>query len=150
MSDLIIEVQVKYTEVAKKLKTIELRKANPSDSGFDLQAAIEQPILFFHGERKIIPSGIHIQMPLGWEAQVRSRSGMSLKGLTVGNSPGTIDHLYRSEIGIILMYTGTGTFEVMPGMKIAQLCFNMVPNIKLYRVDELIETGRGGFGSTGV
>ena len=153
MQDL-IEVKIKYTEVAKKLQEsgteFVLWKANPTDSGFDLQAAILEPTFIAPGERKLIPVGIHIQLESGWEAQVRSRSGLALKqGLSNVNGIGTIDHLYRKEIGAILINHGQLPIEIFPGMKVAQLCFNRVPKVSLINED-FEDTERGGFGSTGV
>ncbi len=148
----IIDVGIKYTEKVKQLRDqgidFELKKANPTDSGFDLQSTVEVTIK--PNERIAIPSGIHICLPEGWEAQVRGRSGLSLKnGVTVGNPPGTIDHLYRKEIGIILINHSDVPFDIKIGMKVAQLCFNRVPIIHLKEFD-FDDTGRSGFGSTGV
>lgn len=125
--------------------------AHPGDAGLDL----------FSVERKIIPpsehalirTGIVIQLPPGTEAQVRPRSGLALKhGVTVLNSPGTIDHGYRGEVMVILINHGKTPFEVKEGMKIAQMVVQPILTVDVTRVDELSETrrGEGGFGSTGV
>ncbi|MBI2557464.1 MAG: dUTP diphosphatase, partial [Planctomycetes bacterium] len=103
-------------------------------------------------EIKLIPTGIHIELPLGYEAQVRPRSGLALKyGVTLVNTPGTIDSDYRGEIGIILCNFGKERFTVERGMRIAQLVIQPVFRVELIEVDCLEETrrGAGGFGHTG-
>lgn len=122
-------------------------------SGFDLRAAVKEPVTLYPGERKLIPTGIAIAMPEGVEAQVRPRSGLALKHwITVLNTPGTIDADYRGEIGVILINLGFEPFTVKRGDRIAQLVFQVVPRVELVEVEELppSERGTGGFGSTGV
>lgn len=122
-------------------------------SGFDLRAAVTEPVTLQPGERALIPTGIAIAMPEGLEAQVRPRSGLALKhGITCLNSPGTIDADYRGEIGVILINLGYEPFTVQRGDRIAQLVFQAVPRVELVEVEELpaSERGAGGFGSTGV
>ncbi len=122
-------------------------------AGMDLRACIQENIAIKPGERKLIKTGISIALPENFEAQIRPRSGLALKnGITVLNSPGTIDADYRGEIGVILINLGTDNFVVERGMRIAQMVISPVIQAELVEVDELDETkrGKGGFGSTGV
>lgn len=121
-------------------------------SGMDLYAAVDKAVQLERHEIKLIPTGVHIELPLGYEAQVRPRSGLSLKhGLTIANTPGTIDSDYRGEIGIILCNLGKERFTVERGMRIAQLVIQPVFRAELIEVECLEETrrGAGGFGHTG-
>lgn len=131
----------------------ELKYATEFSSGIDLIASIETEISLKPLERKLIPTGIAIELPDEFEAQVRPRSGLALKnGITILNSPGTIDNDYRGEIKIILINLGQEEFKVLPGMKIAQLIFCRFDQADLIWVDELSDSVRsaGGFGSTGL
>ena len=122
-------------------------------SGMDLYAAVEADTKLAPGEIKLIPTGLFVSLPQGWEAQVRPRSGLALKhGLTVVNSPGTIDSDYRGEIGIILGNVGTSPYVVRRGDRIAQMVVQKVVRADIAVVEELDETARsgGGFGHTGV
>ena len=126
-------------------------KAHKGDAGMDL-FSVEQVILK-PMERKLIHTGIKIQLPKNTEAQIRPRSGLALKnGITVLNTPGTIDEGYRGEIGIILINLGTEEFKVEEGMKVAQMVIKPTLTLEVEEVVELTETtrGEGGFGSTGV
>lgn len=121
-------------------------------SGFDLHAAVSESVHIQPGKWKLIPTGIAISMPHGLEAQVRPRSGLALKhGITVLNSPGTIDADYRGEIGVILLNVGEEDYTVERGHRIAQLVFQQVPSVQLQVVEQLDVTSRGsgGFGHTG-
>ncbi|MHC4453736.1 MAG: dUTP diphosphatase [Planctomycetota bacterium] len=121
-------------------------------SGMDLYAAVENQTIVERNEIKLIPTGIYIALPFGFEAQVRPRSGLALKhGITLINSPGTIDSDYRGEIGIILGNQGKDKFVVERGMRIAQLVVQPVVHAELEEVVELEDThrGEGGFGHTG-
>ncbi|TCP70089.1 dUTP diphosphatase [Baia soyae] len=121
-------------------------------SGFDLRAALSETIILEPGKRKLIPTGLAMAMPIGLEAQVRPRSGLALKhGITVLNTPGTIDADYRGEIGVILINLGEGPFEIHRGDRVAQLVFQQVASVNLIEVEQLEETARGtgGFGHTG-
>ena len=121
-------------------------------SGMDLYAAVNTSIMLESHEIKLISTGIHIELPWGYEAQVRPRSGLALKyGLTLVNSPGTIDSDYRGEIGIILCNLGKCPFTVERGMRIAQLVVQPVTRAELIEVENLEESPRGvgGFGHTG-
>ena len=124
--------------------------SHPGDAGLDLFSIEEQIIL--PGETKLIHTGIAIALPTGTEAQIRPRSGLALKhSITVLNSPGTIDAGYRGEIGVILINHGKDPFQVLSGMKIAQMVITSVINAEIATVENLSSTSRGtgGFGSTG-
>ena len=124
-----------------------------SSAGMDLKAFIEKPIILNPLERKIIKTGLYISLPKGFEAQVRSRSGLSIKyGLCVLNSPGTIDADYRGEIGIILINLSQEPFTINNGDRVAQLVIASHEQVQWIKVNELSETNRGdkGFGSTGI
>jgi dUTP pyrophosphatase len=121
-------------------------------SGMDLYASVDKPTPLAQNEIKLIPTGIYIAVPHGYEAQVRPRSGLAFKhGLTIVNSPGTIDSDYRGEVGIILANMGAEPFVVERGMRIAQLVIQPVARAELVEVEELPPTKRsaGGFGHTG-
>ncbi len=127
--------------------------ATPASAGMDLLAATEGPLSLEPGERAMVATGIAIAIPPGYEAQVRPRSGLALKnGVTVLNTPGTIDADYRGEIGVILINHGTETFLVERGMRIAQMVFAEVSTANWQEVASLPESVRaeGGFGSTGL
>ena len=122
-------------------------------AGMDLRADLEETVVLDPGGRALIPTGLYIEIPAGYEAQVRPRSGLALKrGLTVLNAPGTIDADYRGEVGVILVNLSQEVQSVEPGERIAQLLFAPVTRCQLVEVDVLSQTerGRGGFGSTGV
>ena len=126
--------------------------ASTGAAGADIHAWIPHPIQVEPGERVLIPSGLHVQIPQGYELQVRSRSGLAIKqGIFVINSPGTIDCDYRGEIKVILGNIGTDTVTIMPGERIAQLVLAPVIRAEFRLADELqaTERGQGGFGSTG-
>ena len=126
-------------------------QAHEGDAGMDL-FSVEETILK-PMERKLIHTGIKIQLPKDTEAQIRPRSGLALKhGITVLNTPGTIDEGYRGEIGIILINLGSEEFKVEEGMKIAQMVIKPTLTLNVEEVVELTETTRGenGFGSTGI
>lgn len=122
-------------------------------AGCDLMAAVSAPVEIRSGERALIPTGIAIALPCGYEAQVRPRSGLAFKhGITVLNSPGTIDADYRGEIKVLLINHGQEPFTIEFGMRIAQMIIAPVVQAE-WRVNAELETtarGEGGFGSTGV
>jgi len=127
--------------------------ASAHASGADLHADIAEPVILPPGERAMIPTGVRVQIPEGFEAQVRPRSGLAARnGLTVLNTPGTIDCDYRGEIKIILINLGHESFSVEPGMRIAQLVFAPVVQAEFIQIEELerSDRGHGGFGSTGI
>ena len=122
-------------------------------AGMDLRANIFEPIILKPLERKIIKTGISIQLPIGFEAQVRPRSGLAFKkGITVLNSPGTIDADYRGEVGVILVNLSSEDFVIEDGERIAQMVVAKHESIEWELVESLNESerGLGGFGSTGV
>ncbi|WP_337996438.1 dUTP diphosphatase [Oleispirillum naphthae] len=125
----------------------------PGAAGVDLLAALAEPRTLAPGERALVPTGIAIALPPGYEAQVRPRSGLALKhGVTVLNAPGTIDADYRGEIGVILINLGQESFTIAPGERIAQMVVAPLSRIVWQSMGTaLSETGRGagGFGSTG-
>ena len=126
--------------------------ATALSAGMDLIAAVDDPISLEPGARAVIPSGIAIALPQGFEAQVRPRSGLAAKhGVTVLNSPGTIDADYRGEIGVILVNFGDETFHVDRGMRIAQMVVAAIETVAWSETDKLPASvrGDGGFGSTG-
>jgi len=130
-----------------------LEYATPQSSGMDLRANNDETIILKVGERKLIPTGIKVQLAEGTEMQIRSRSGLALKkGIIVWNAPGTIDADYRGEVGVILYNGGDEDFEINKGDRIAQAV--VVPYLKAFvnYVDKLDDTqrGEGGFGHTGV
>jgi dUTP pyrophosphatase len=121
-------------------------------AGMDLRAAVSEEIVLSPGERALIPTGLAIALPEGFEAQVRPRSGLALKhGITVLNSPGTIDADYRGEVGVILINHGQQAFPVARGERIAQMVVAPVSHIGWQEAESLDDTARGagGFGSSG-
>ncbi|MFZ1572266.1 MAG: dUTP diphosphatase [Candidatus Kapaibacterium sp.] len=127
--------------------------ATNGSAGIDICAAINEEITLLQFERKLIPTGFAISIPYGYEAQVRPRSGLAIKnGVTVLNSPGTIDSDYRGEISVILINTGNEPFTIKRGDRIAQIVISKYEQVSWDEVDELDETSRGigGFGSTGI
>lgn len=122
-------------------------------SGMDLHAAVGERTTLDPGEVRLIPTGIYIAVPRGFEAQVRPRSGLALESsVTVLNAPGTIDSDYRAEVGVVLANLGARPFVVERGMRVAQMVIARSWQVELVEVDELSETDRqfGGFGSTGL
>ena len=121
-------------------------------AGMDLRAAIDAPIVLAPGARMLVPSGLIIQLPVNHEGQIRPRSGLAYKhGVTVLNSPGTIDSDYRGEVKILLINHGDEPFEITRGMRIAQMIVAPVVQVKIVEATELTATDRGtaGYGSTG-
>jgi dUTP pyrophosphatase len=119
----------------------------------DLRANLEEPVTLKPLERRLIPTGLHIALPAGYEAQVRPRSGLALKkGITVLNTPGTIDADYRGEIGVVLINLSQEEFVVNDGERIAQMVIARHENAEFFEVEVLDETerGEGGYGHTGV
>lgn len=128
------------------------RYATEQSAGLDLEAAIEQPVTLKPGERTLVPTGLTIALPEGYEAQIRPRSGLAAKnGVTVLNSPGTIDADYRGEIKVILANLGTESFTIERGMRVAQMVVAAYSRVSWNAVETLdtTERGAGGFGSTG-
>jgi len=126
--------------------------ATADSAGMDLLAAVDADKTLAPGKRMLVPTGLAIALPRGYEAQVRPRSGLALKnGITVLNSPGTVDADYRGEVGVILANLGDEPFVITRGMRIAQMVVAPVTRLGWAEVAELPESGRGagGFGSTG-
>jgi dUTP pyrophosphatase len=126
--------------------------ASPGSAGFDLRAAIAEEVILRPSERRLVPTGVVLEIPAGWEGQVRPRSGLALRhGIGIVNAPGTIDSDYRGEVAVILVNLGEAPFSVKRGDRIAQLVISRVESVEWEEADELAESGRGegGFGSTG-
>lgn len=146
-----MKVQITLVEHGKSLPPPSY--ATVHSAGMDLYAAIERAVTLNKGQRLIVPTGIAISLPEGYEAQIRPRSGLAAKhGITVLNSPGTIDADYRGEIKVIMFNTGSEDFTIEPGMRIAQMVIAKYEKIEWDMRDELDVTSRGheGFGSTGI
>jgi len=127
--------------------------ATAFSAGMDLCASLEEPVTLFPLERKLIPTGLFVEIPEGFEAQIRPRSGLALKmGVTVLNAPGTIDADYRGEIGIVLINFSDCPFIINNGERIGQMIISKHERIKWEPTNELNETerGKGGFGHTGM
>ena len=145
-----VKVSVQRLDHGKDLPLPEIQ--TELSAGVDLLAAVEGNIELAPGDRTIVPTGLVIALPAGFEAQIRPRSGLAIKsGVTVLNSPGTIDADYRGEIGVIMINQGQETFTIERGMRIAQMVVAPVVGIEWDETDTLPETARGagGFGSTG-
>lgn len=126
--------------------------ATPGSAGLDLRANVPESVTLAPGERKLIPTGLSLALPDGYEAQVRPRSGLALKhGITVLNAPGTVDADYRGDVGVILINLGQEPFVVEPGDRIAQLVIAAYAQVAWIPQEELptSERGAGGFGHTG-
>ena len=127
------------------------RKAHEDDAAFDLRSRVD--VVIPSGKIILVPTGVFMELPVGYEAQVRPRSGLALKhGITVLNTPGTIDAGYRGEVGVILINAGPADFTVARGDRIAQMVVQKLADVELVAAEQLSETNRGagGFGSTGV
>ena len=127
--------------------------ATEQSAGMDLRANIDDPVVLRPLERRLIPTGLHIALPQGYEAQVRPRSGLALKhGITVLNAPGTIDADYRGEIGVVLINLSDKDFVINDGERIAQMVIARHETAEFVEVEVLSETerGEGGYGHTGV
>ena len=126
--------------------------ATPGSAGLDLRAAVDLDVVLLPGERKLIPTGLTLAIPEGYEGQVRPRSGLALKhGISLANTPGTIDSDYRGPVQVIMINLGSEPFVVRRGDRIAQLVICPVAHARLVEVESLPETARndGGFGHTG-
>jgi dUTP pyrophosphatase len=128
------------------------RKMTEHSAGFDLAAAVSEPVTLGPGDVRLIPCGFHMAVPPGYEAQVRPRSGLASRhGITLVNTPGTIDADYRGEVMVPLVNLGRQAFEITRGMRIAQMLIAPVPHVEIVETSDLDETprGEGGFGHTG-
>jgi dUTP diphosphatase len=127
--------------------------ASAGSAGFDLRAAIGEEVVLRPGERLLVPTGLVLEIPPGWEGQVRPRSGLALRhGIGVANAPGTIDSDYRGEVAVILINLGESPFILRRGDRVAQLVISPVETVEWEEAETFEESGRGdsGFGSTGV
>lgn len=144
---------VQITRVRPGLEDIPLPSyATAGAAGMDIRAAIEEPLVLEPGQRTSVPTGIAIALPVGYECQVRPRSGLAMKhGISMVNNPGTVDEDYRGEIGVLLINHGTEPFTIQRGERIAQIVIAQYEKIDWKEVEALPESGRGsgGFGSTG-
>ena len=144
-----MSIEVKFT-MAPGCEDLIPAKAHPDDAAFDLRSRTD--LVLEPGKAAIVPTGLFLELPVGYEAQVRPRSGLAAKHyITVLNSPGTVDARYRGEVGSILFNAGETPFEIRRGDRISQMVIAALPDVKMTLVDQLSETGRGtgGFGSTG-
>jgi len=127
-------------------------QASPGSAGLDLRAAVSEDLLLEPGERALVPTGLALELPQGWEGQVRPRSGLAIRyGISLLNSPGTIDSDYRGEVKVVLANLGGEPMTIRRGDRIAQLVVSPVSRVMVREVSELSPTdrGAGGFGSTG-
>ena len=156
-----LKVAVTYTPLFARLTQemgLEIARQTALSSGFDLCASLEAPVTLMPGQRRLIPCGFSMTLPAGYEAQIRPRSGLALKhGLTVLNTPGTIDADYTGEVMALLVNLGSEPFEVTPGLRCAQMVITPVSHHAVLEVvQDLPATaqasgrGAGGWGSTGV
>jgi dUTP pyrophosphatase len=138
--------------IVNKSEHPEPEYATPFSAGMDLRANLDAPVILRPMERKLVPTGIYIELPSGFEAQIRPRSGLALKkGISIVNTPGTIDSDYRGEIGVILVNLSAQEVEIGDGERICQMVIAKHETIEWQRVESLEETqrGTGGFGHTG-
>jgi len=152
MTNNIEQVEVQLTPLDHAVGLNLPTYATEHSAGMDLSAALEEAIELAPGERALVPTGLSIALPSGFEAQIRPRSGLALKyGVTILNTPGTVDADYRGEIKVILANLGTEAFTIERGQRIAQMVIARHASVKWHVVEELEETkrGAGGFGSTG-
>ncbi len=146
MDEVIVKVMARRPDLIPVYKT-------PGAAGADLRADIEESIILKPGEIAVVPTGVRIELPEGYEAQVRPRSGLAMRyGLTLVNAPGTIDWDYRGEIKVIMVNLGREPVRIEPGMRVAQLVISPVVRGRFVAVDSLSDTerGEGGFGHTGI
>jgi len=142
----------KRVKIVNKSKHELPKYATESSAGMDMRANIASPITLKPLQRSLVPTGIFIELPEGYEAQIRPRSGLALKnGITVLNTPGTIDADYRGEIGVILINLSQDDFTINDGDRICQMVINKFETVMFEQVEELTDTvrGDGGFGHTG-
>lgn len=127
--------------------------ATELSAGMDLRADIKEPLTLYTLERALVPTGLYIELPAGYEAQIRTRSGLAIKhGIVSLNSPGTVDADYRGEIGVELINLSRDSYTIYPGERIAQMVVTKHETVEFEIVDKLSETerGKGGFGHTGI
>lgn len=145
-------MKIPFVPLSNLVNVNNLAYATPGSAGIDLIAAIDSNIILKPLERLLVSNGFKMQLPIGFEAQIRPRSGLALKsGITVLNSPGTIDSDYRGEVKTLLVNLGTEGFTITPGMRISQMIIANITQISFVITVSLDDTarGEGGFGSTG-
>jgi dUTP pyrophosphatase len=154
-----LDIEIEKTVLAKELEKqygidFGLSQKHPWDAGYDVRACVPKPLVIKPSNRVIVPTGLKINLLSNlYEIQVRPRSGLAAKnGITIVNTPGTVDAGYKDEIMIILLNTDSQPFAISPGDRIAQLCFRAIPSVGISYVDSISrENDRGGgFGSSGV
>lgn len=147
------EIKIKIKRLSTDYANIPLpHYATPGSAGMDIRAAVKEDIILEPGKVELVPTNISVEIPMGYEIQVRPRSGLAAKhSIGVLNSPGTIDSDYRGEVKIILMNFGKENFKISAGDRIAQLIVSKIYNAKIEEVDDLnySKRGDGGFGHTG-
>lgn len=147
------KIEIKFKKINKELNNIPVPEyATAGSAGMDVRAALEKDMLLAPGQIELIPTNISVEIPVGYEIQVRPRSGLAIKhGISVLNSPGTIDSDYRGEIKIILINLSKEAFKISPGDRIAQLILSKIYKADLLESDDLdvSQRGEGGFGHTG-
>jgi len=144
-----MSVEVKF-KMLPDCRDLAPRKAHPDDAAYDLRSRADMTLA--PGATTLVPTGLFMEIPPGYEAQIRSRSGLALKhDLSLPNAPGTIDAGYRGEVGVIIYNRGEKPFEVRRGDRIAQMVISKLPDVELVEVETLEESARGagGFGGTG-
>ncbi len=145
------EIKINYVKLSHNFSIPTY--ATTGSAGLDLSAAIPSPILIKPGERKLIPTGIRLELPMNCEGQVRARSGLALDyGVTILNGIGTIDSDFRGEVKVLLINFGAEAAEIQPGQRIAQIVFALIDKVELIEVPEISSSetrNTGGFGSTG-
>ncbi|MCL2699723.1 MAG: dUTP diphosphatase [Defluviitaleaceae bacterium] len=143
-------MQFKLVRLAKDLPLPEYKSA--AAAGMDLHAAVDASVELPPGKITAVPAGIKISMPPGYEAQIRPRSGLAMKGIAMPNAPGTVDADYRGEIKVILINLSDAPFIIERGMRIAQMVINKIERVTFEEAEELNATlrGEGGFGSSGI
>ena len=142
-------MQVDIKKLDKDLPTPVYKHSG--DAGMDVYSTLDYTLQA--GERKLVPTGLSFAVPYGFELQIRPRSGLAFKhGISIVNTPGTLDHQYRGELGVVLINHGKEAFELKRGERIAQIVFNKIEIVSLREVENLSGTqrGAGGFGSTGM
>lgn len=148
---MVVKIEIEWIVGNDDIKSI--AKATPNSAGFDLPAAINNCLHISPSNFQLIPVGFKLAIPLGYEGQIRPRSGLAIKsGVTVLNTPGTVDSDYRGELKVILINFGSKDFIIKRGDRIAQIIFNKVPDISFVEKKIISSTQRstGGFGSTGI
>lgn len=147
------KIPVKFKRLREDKELLLPTYESEGSSGMDIRADVKEPVLLRPGEIKLIPTGLAVSVPLGYEAQIRPRSGLALRhGIGLVNSPGTIDSDYRGEIGIIVINWGPEPFMIRKGDRVAQLVLSKIYQAVPLEVEKLDDTSRGdgGFGHTGI